>query len=170
VSAARDVADTIITEHLRPRYDQTMSQARKLVPSLAGASLTTEALVTGPAKVREAWQAMRELEHQRSVLVTARGHANKAGERNPQQDTNYEFSTLRKPRALFPGLADTVATPRNWGIPKEPVARMLWFLTDAQTAEPWLPTVAEQDQAWEAVYGEAHRKVAAAGRGWARVL
>ncbi len=33
--------------------------------------------------------------------------------------------------------------------------RILSWIRDAAPAEPWLPTVAEQDAAWDAAYGDA---------------
>lgn len=154
---ARDVADSIIVDHLRPRYDATMTQAAELVPALVGVPLTVKALVSGSAKVRQAWRAMRDLGDTRSLLLTARRHANSAGERRPAQDGRNEFSSFKKPAALFPELPERSRLPQDWPVPEEPVARMLWLLTDARTAEPWLPTVAEQDQAYDAVYGGANR-------------
>ena len=42
--------------------------------------------------------------------------------------------------------------------PDEPVDLILWLVGDAVPAGPWLPTVAEQDQAWQTVYGDAARQ------------
>jgi hypothetical protein len=39
--------------------------------------------------------------------------------------------------------------------------KLIWFCTTAQPAEPWLPTVAQQDGAWLTVFGPSLEKIRA---------
>lgn len=154
---ASDLADKVIRDHLQPAHAEVLEQAAEQAKALGSASLTTLALMTAPEGVREAYAALAKLAERHRVLRDARNWTNVAGNRKPEQDGTDKYALLRKPRALFPDLAPTAALPREWGIPSEPVEQMLWLVRDAAAAEPWLPTTAEQDAAWDEQYGEAQR-------------
>ena len=55
---------------------------------------------------------------------------------------------------LSPEWRPPAALPRP-EMPGDSVARLVWLVTTAAPAGPWLPTVAEQDAAWLATYGDA---------------
>jgi hypothetical protein len=61
----------------------------------------------------------------------------------------------RDPAALFPGYSygTTVQMPAI-PFPEADADLARWLATDAAAAQPWLPTVAEQDARWWECFGE----------------
>ena len=72
-------------------------------------------------------------------------------------DTAGQFSLLRQPQALVPGYTPNRPLPRP-DLPRDTVAALLWLVSDAAPAHPCLPTVAEQDEAWLALFGEDRQR------------
>ncbi len=111
-------------------------------------------LITAGAKVRAAWARLRDAADRYQLLRQAWSDANNAGAHQPEHDTLGQFAVFADPFALFPDRPKGAALPQlPW--PAEPVDRVLWLVGDAAVATPWLPCVAEQDEAWTAVYGDA---------------
>lgn len=54
---------------------------------------------------------------------------------------------------MHPNLPVTAPLPLP-PISDDPIAALIWLVTEAASARPWLPTVAEQDRAAAARYGE----------------
>ena len=65
------------------------------------------------------------------------------------------FATFEKTMALHPNWKHPAPLPAM-PAPSDPTQRLIWTVSDqAAAARPWLPTVAEQDDAWWATFGEA---------------
>ena len=75
----------------------------------------------------------------------------------PAHDTAGQFSLLREPQALVPSYSPNRPLPRP-DLPRDTVAAVLWLVTEAAPAGPWLPTVSQQDEAWLALFGEARQR------------
>jgi hypothetical protein len=90
-------------------------------------------------------------------LYTARRWANTIGHREPEHDGSHLFAEFADPLALSPWWKPPAPIPQT-PAPQDPVERLLWLVSEAAApAKPWLPTVAEQDEAWWARFGEAQQ-------------
>jgi hypothetical protein len=157
VNIAADLADVVITDHLRPVFAANLERVAGHGTILGGYPLDTRALISAPAKVRSAWTAVKACADRHRLLIEARSRVNTAGLRQPQRDTTGMYAAFELPRALFPGLSDQARMPQL-PFPADPVDMMLWLVGDAARAKPWLPTVDEQDAAWWAQHGEGVEK------------
>lgn len=167
---AADLTERIITDHLRPALAKVWADAREVAANLNGYDITNHrALITAPTKVRNAYAKLPELVARDTAIRTARKKANSAGYREPQHDTQHAFATFAHPEALHPGWsAESTAAMPAIPFPKDPAERLLWIVTpEVAAAEPWLPTVAEQDAAWLAMYGEKARQKSP---GWGHLI
>lgn len=161
-SAAIGAADRVITDSLRPPYEQVLAEAAGHAERLGGHRLDGTGW-DAPTKVRTARRELAELADRLRALRDARQLVSTIAEAQPQHDVQHMFALLRRPQVLAPGWEpDARPLPRP-DVPADPVAGLLWLVTVAQPAEPWLPTVGEQDSAWLAVFGESrqHRRSAA---------
>jgi hypothetical protein len=152
----RDLVDRIIVDHLRPALDALHAEARAVAEALEGYGLDAHRLITAPAKARNAYSTLPALVARHDGITAARRLANSLDQRTPEHDTQGQFATFRDPAALFPGwdYTSSARMPRI-PFPEDPSARLLWMVSEpAQQAQPWLPTVTEQDTAWLKHYGE----------------
>lgn len=151
-----DLTERIISEHLRPAWEELLNEVRAVASTLGGHSLNAHSLLSAPAKVRNGYLQLPELASRYQALHTARSLANGIGFRKPQHDAEHLFATFRRPMAFFPGWKAPARIPRL-PFPEDATARLLWLVSDdtAQKAEPWFPTIAEQDAAWWEQFGEA---------------
>jgi hypothetical protein len=156
-TVAADRVEDIIVGHLRPTLEQLRAEARERALELGGRTLDVHSLIAAPAKVRSAFTALTELATRQTVILGARRHANAIGFRTPSLDASHFFADFRRPLALFPDWKTPAALPRIKS-PADPVERLIWIVSpQIAVAEPWLPTVADQDEAWDAQFGEAQR-------------
>jgi hypothetical protein len=90
----------------------------------------------------------------RSGILHARRLANAIGHRTPQHDSNHLYASSAKPFSFHPDWKLPAPIPRPpW--PEDPTESLLWIVSPAAAAaQPWLPTIAEQDAAWWAQFGE----------------
>lgn len=152
---AADMADRIIADHLRPAFHQLLDETREVAAALNGHSLSLGALITAPAKVRNAYAKLPELAARHRLILEARKRANAIGHRTPKHDTEALFGTFEDAMALRPGWKAPARIPRV-DAPSDPVEYLLWLVSpEAAPGKPWLPTVAEQDAAWWKQFGEA---------------
>lgn len=155
---AGDLAEQIITRHLRPAFDEVHAQAREVAAALEGYGLETRRLITAPAKVRNAYASLPDLVSRKAAILEARKSANAIGYRKPQHDTTDIFATFANPFHFAPGWKSPAPVPRV-PFPEDATERLLWMASaEVAGAKPWLPTVAEQDEAWQRVFGEAARR------------
>lgn len=147
-----DLTETIIANHLRPAYAELHEEVRKTTQALDGIGLDPHQILKAPAKVRNAYLELPALADKSDVIRKAWRLANTIGHRQPQHDTNGLYSTFRKPMTFFPTWRHPARIPAI-PFPADRVERLVWMLSpEAQAAEPWLPTVAEQDAAWVAQF------------------
>ncbi len=171
INCAAATADAIIADCLRPAFDETLEQVRRHSGALAGHALEPRALVAASAKARAAWSELDACAGRYRILREARHLANVAGLRQAESDVQGMFAALADPFALAPGYkAGSTAAPPRIEFPDDAIELMIWLTGDAAPAVPWLPTVAEQDAAWQEAFGEgvltrqrAHRDALAIG-------
>jgi hypothetical protein len=151
-----DRADSIVTDHLRPAFNQLLADARQAAADLNGYFLDdVAALITAPAKVRNAYAKLPALVTRWQVIEEARAKVNFIGNRTVERDVDNLFGLFQNPLAFLHGYdPNGVARPPALPIPEDITARLLWLASDAaQAATPWFPTTTEQDAAWWNVYG-----------------
>jgi len=152
VATTADLAEDIIVNHLRPVLEQVYADTRDAAAALAGYGLSVPALITAPAKARNAYAALGELVTRRNVILSARAWVNQLAGLKPEHDERGLFLEFRRALKLVPPLAPTQRIP-DLPAPTDPLERILWVVNEGAVAEPWLPTVAEQDAAWWDAFG-----------------
>jgi len=163
---AADLAERIITEHLRPAFEQVHDEAREVAAALDGYGLDAHTLIKAPAKARNAFLRLPELVNRKAAILDARKRVNAIGHRTPEHDAQGLFATFREPMRFFPTWRHPARIPML-PFPEDATERLLWIVgPEAKAAEPWLPTVAEQDAAWLAQF-EANMPKSAP---WARLV
>ena len=154
---AADMVEKIITDHLRPALEHVHEQARRVAVTLQGHNRESHTLLSAPDKIRKAAGALPELASRRAAIYQARHLVNAIGHRQPEHDGKHLFGMFRRPMAFHPTWSPPAQIPRL-PIPEDPTKALLWMVSDATAAaEPWLPTIAEQDQAWWEQFGEAQQ-------------
>ena len=160
-TAVRATADETITGHLRPAHDDVLEQARRAVSDLDGHQPIPVELINASAKIRNAYGRLGELAHRLDLIRRARSTMIGITGQTATHDTGGMFAGFAKPLVFWGGQAPMIGT--RIPAPPDAIPRLVWLVTDAAPAEPWLPTIAEQDAAWEAsTYGERTRALAQA--------
>ncbi len=135
-------------------------QAREIAAALTGYGLDAHTLIKAPAKARNAYLRLPELVSRKAAILEARSRVNAIGHRTPEHDAQGLFATFREPMRFFPTWRLPAPIPRL-PFPEDGTERLLWIVgPEAQAAEPWLPTVAEQDAAWLAQFEASAPKTA----------
>lgn len=148
-----DLSERIITEYLRPALEQVYKQTRDVAVDLAGYDIgNPHTIITAPAKVRNAFVLLPGLAAKRSAIFAARSRVNSIGHRTPKYDVGGIYSEFETPLALTPSWKPGAQIQIREHGPSDSLAWMLWMVTDGAIAKPWLPTVAEQDEAWLAQF------------------
>lgn len=105
-------------------------------------------------KVRSAYLGLPAPLDRYRLIQQARTEADHVGLRSLEHDHDGLFATFARPSSFFPAWQPPARIPQL-PLPEDEAARLLWLASDqAATAEPWLPTYAEQDAAWWATFGE----------------
>jgi len=153
---ASDLTEQIIVKHLRPALEELHREAREVAAALKGYGLDLPTLVTAPAKVRNSYAALPGLVSRRQGIFRARRWVNSIGHREPSYDVNGLYVEFQTPLALSPSWKPPARIPQI-PAPTDPSERLLWAVSDtAAPAQPWMPTVEEQDEAHQAQFGEAN--------------
>lgn len=127
--------DGIITDLLRPRFEALLAEVRRVVPLLEGADadddrqllFARDGIQAAGRRLREIHDALQAVFAARNALIRLAG--------GPPIDGSGQYSMVRHPERL----------PRG---PRPDPARIEFVTWLANTdAEPWLPTVAEQNAA-----------------------
>lgn len=157
-----DLTEKIISEHLWPALKALYGQAREVAAALDGYNLDNpHAMVTAPAKVRNAYGQLPELVARKTAIFTARYRVNSIGYREAKHDSAGLYGEFKTPLVLYPNRAPTSA-PGPIPAPKDPAARLLWVVgPEGAAGHPWMPTMAEQDAAWLEQFGPDARAKAA---------
>jgi hypothetical protein len=144
----RDLAVTVVREHLAPAVEQTMAgvvAAEKLLP----ADLSAEKLLREPEETRQAWFALADLAARYDGIRAAAAAVRRADEQ-PQYDTTGRFAELRNAHELLAGYNLAPGSPRPW--PTDTAGRLLWYVR--RGGQVWLPTVEQMDARFHEVYRE----------------
>jgi hypothetical protein len=164
-----EMADEIILEHLQPAHKSVLAEAVEVVTAI-GAESINELLNSprlaiydgrGERATRSALRQLAPLADRFSAILAARDRINIAGgvnwstPRHLEYDLDHAFAYVNKPQVLAEGWTLEVVThlPRP-EIPVDPMEKLVWFATTGQSAEPWLPTTAQQDGAWLSLFGD----------------
>ncbi len=160
-SVASDLTEQVISQHLRPALAELYARVREVSAQLDGYGLDPHRLITAPAKVRNAYAELPALVARSTAIFTARKHVNFIGHREPQHDASNFYADYQTPLALSPQWKPPAQIPRI-PAPADPTERLPWIVSEAAApAQPWLPTMAEQDAAWWSQFGEAQEMRAA---------
>ena len=151
------LADRIIVEHLRPALSETLADAAKLVPVLAGHGAHPDH--DAPEKQHKAAATLGRLAKRRTAIYDARWRVVVLGGRPPKHDTEGMFSQFEHPERLTPDWStEAGAWPGLSGPigPQDDVERLWWLVTDplALAAVATVATVDEADERWWALFGE----------------
>lgn len=164
--------ERIVTDFLRPRFEATLAEAKKVAAAVTGHGMSAEELLHAPKGLQNQYLGL--------VDVARRYEAIRAARRTlvrsfgpPVRDVEYGgvFSVYRN-------LPDFWPLFRQGGEPPWPTddtkSFMIWLTTS--TAEPWLPLGHEQDARYEEYFAKqlaAKRQgkltqdaMAVMGRGW----
>jgi len=159
VNTAADLADWIITTVLRPAFAHVLERTEQLAATLHGHPLDYRSLLDAPPKIRAAQRDLQTVADRYRGLRQARNLTNIAGLRAVQHDARGEFADLSDPHVLSGYQAgNTTGQPPRIDYPTDQAELMLWLVGAGKPAKPWLPTVDEQDERWQAAYGEAQRR------------
>ena len=159
VSAVRATADETITGHLRPAHDEILEQARAAVADLDGHPPVPAELINASAKIRGAYGRLGDLAHRLDLVRRARSTIIGITGQTATHDVNGLFSGFANPLVFWGGQPPPAMA--RIPAPVDPIPRLAWLVGDGAAGEPWLPTIAEQDAAWEAsTYGERTRQLA----------
>jgi hypothetical protein len=141
VTVVRDLADAIVVDHLRPRFDKVVAETRPAAAAVAEFGGDLAALVAAPKPARDAWLGLDALVGAYDTLRRARGIVY-AG-RTPKLDDRNIFAELANLPDIWPSWRAQVDPP--W--PAAPKDRLCWLVSGP--AKPWLPTLDEQDERFE---------------------
>jgi hypothetical protein len=161
VTLGAELTNAIIAEHRRPAWEVLHAEACDVADTLARVDLEDAAgLIKAPAKVRNAYLQLPELVARRRAIYNAKRWANALSGRTPEHDERGWFPEFRKPLALHPSWKPPAQVPPPPG-PADPQERLLWMVSpEAAIAEPWLPTIDEQDAEWWATFGYDIERIA----------
>lgn len=155
IDSVRDSAHTIIRDHLAPVLDQLWLEVVKAVKALGDRDPSdTTAMLSAPARVREAYLAMDGLAVRYNRLREAWARM-PVGE--PEYDTRGEHSEFEVGLyCVWPdGKRWAMAPPATppWPVGDGGKGRLIWLVK--ADAKPWLPTPEQRDRAWQAANAEA---------------
>lgn len=148
VALVFDLADELLTEHLRPALTEVLAAVGEQTAAFAPVAEFTDAqLLAAESKYRDAALAIdREIQRLDAVR---RAQGVLSGGRCVQ-DVDGAFSELSNPLevwgARWGGRHQHAYVP--W--PTGPRQRLAWLASS--NAKPWMPTPAERDQAWAAAF------------------
>lgn len=165
LSSAVHAASTTIVKALQPGFETAI---RELRTALETAAMWTNpaAVLTAPPKVRATLASQFSLRETVDAILAARAVLNRLGYRS-SVDVEGEFGLCRNFDALWPRQSRQLNPAPPWGEQD----KITWWLLNG--GEVWLPTLAEQDAQYDAVYGEqirSHARTVATSRALASAM
>lgn len=148
--------DQIITDHLAPAVAAAVDEARTLIAKFRPHGTTDAALLMAPKPARDAWVAFADVTRKYGALQGARASLLWANEGDLLDGHNL-FSEVKNTEVIWPGYVRLVGSWQQresapWS-DEDPAQRLIKLLEPE--AVVWCPTIAEQNQRWLEVYGEA---------------
>lgn len=150
----------ITARFLRPVFEKVLADARGAVATFAEHGMTASDLLRAPQKARDSWLSLDDLAERYQLLRAAHAALRTAGARPRLDDGEFsEFLNLREfyPQGKMVG-AGSAKPPWPTGDRR---AFLVWLVTSS--ARPWMPTVDDQDAAYDEKYGQAQREHREAG-------
>lgn len=144
VATVQGRGEAIIVDHLRPALEETLTAATSAAEALGRTLPTAESILSAPEAVRSAFTELGTLANRYRLI---RGAQVTVGSLTtpPAFDTGHVFRELRNLPDVWPQYANNLGQHKApW--PEDERGRLLWLVTSA--AEPWMPTVEEQDEAF----------------------
>lgn len=145
IAAARDHAEAIVVEHLRPALEDTLRKVRKAAGHLQGfeETVNVDLMAAAPEQTRKAFLEVGELARRYGAIRGARAALEQLGY---QAERDKRFGEFRNFMELWPSFGTNVQTSAPW--PEDARARLLWIATGPAVA--WMPTPEEQDTRFDA--------------------
>jgi hypothetical protein len=153
VTLTWDLGDTIVTEHLRPAFDDVLRAARAAAEDTGNTSDDETALLHMGEKQRAAWAALDALASRYAAIRNAQRQLQ---EGQVQKDTDGLLAEVRNLKQLWPAAGTNMARRPPWPTHSQR-ARLRWLVTSG--AELWMPTAAERDSLWAERYDEIAKRV-----------
>lgn len=134
-------------------FDDLLGKVRLLEPELRGRDLTNAALfVETKDSARKSYIALTRAADSYDSIIESRGYVRRLTGW-PQHDTEGMFSVLQDPRGVYGDRWAGRYQSKSKVWPTERLSYVLWL----STQDSWLPTVAEQDAAYQAMVDESRR-------------
>ena len=143
----RDDVDAIVRDSLRPAFDEVLGRVRRLAPPLRGLNLdNAEQMIRSPDAARRAWVELQALVPRWHAILDAHGRL------LGLDRESHDYTPIRNVDDVYPNRRAIMGkvAPAPW--PPEPMARLLWLAT-TDGLELWLPTLADERDAYEAAEG-----------------
>jgi len=140
----RDAAERIVTDALRPAFDEVIARVRELAPTLAGLDLdSAEDMTKATDEAREARTVLQGQVPRWTAILGAHGRLLGFDRESAAYTPLRSVDTLYPRRTVIMGKV----APPPW--PSDPMARLLWYVI-TPGVELWLPTLDEEQAAYEA--------------------
>ena len=147
-----DMADEVITQHLRPAMQEVLDAARAEAPRLEGVDFSyLHSLIGSPGERQKAFRRFEVLAHRYGKVREAQRHLMQLGEVRLDQFISVEIKNLRE---LYRGNGTDYWLGRHtsgwapWPATGGSLSRLLWLATGAGGRSsvapvPWMPTAEE---------------------------
>ncbi len=149
-----DGAEAILGDYLRPAFNELVAELKAACAAFTPYGDAAPALLRAPDKARKAFAGLGDLSARWSALRKSRAALANAGY-TAQADEFGLFALVRNADSFTDMTRARPMSKIADGLPWRELAGTdyhLWFGTHPE-AELWLPTAAEQDAAWSAVFG-----------------
>lgn len=140
---------TVIVTLLQPHFARLIGDLREGLQTAAAWPDPVQAL-NAPAKVRTKMAAVHSARNEVDSILAARAVLSRLGYRSGL-DLEGEFGLCKNFEALWPRQSRQLNPRPPWGDED----KITWWLLNG--GDVWLPTMAEQDERYDQVYGEAIR-------------
>lgn len=153
-------ADDAIVGLLKQPFAELLDETRQVATVLEDYEVSdVRTMVTAPAPVRKAYTSLTDdLVARHRLLREARRLAYLISERTPRKDVADLFLSFGNAvDAFMPRRQKTQRMPESWFPSSDPVHALLFLASDDEqvvAAKPWIPTIAEQDEAWQSTFGK----------------
>ena len=149
--AVRNAAEEIVTGHLRPALEQLMAKAANFETKLRDVRLevTDASMLTASKAQQDAWVELKTLAERYVEIRAGRQTLKDIGYKpGIDGDDGGLFEEFENFDDLWPQYGGWTAATQKAPWPSERTNRLIWIVRSE--ARPWMPTVAEQNEAYAA--------------------